>query len=173
MARASFDVRAIETRFITGNESLREIAKDIGLSFSALARHSRLGDWQAKRLTFRNGVTDQAIEHVAERWANKKTEILDEFLVVLRKAIRTFYERLDDKEHPAYITAKDVTLMMNQVLLILGEPTQRTENRNLALNFSADVDPDLLRRLEELTRGDAAGSVEGAAVSYLAGTLPN
>lgn len=173
MARPKFDVKLAETRFVTGTESIRAIAQDLGMSYSAVAEQARKHDWAAKRSAYQNGVSTAVVERVADRWIDQKGEIVDEMLVVLRKAIRKFYERLDDTENPIYIGAKDLPPMMNQMLLLLGEPTSRTENRNLGLSFSAELDPAVLRRLEELTRGDAAGGGDGTPRSYLEGAGPH
>lgn len=173
MARPKYNPAEIETRFVTGTESIRTIAKDIGVSYSALAEMSRKRDWAAKRLTYQNGVSTEVVERVADRWASQKAEIVDEMLVVVRKAIRKFYEKLDDEENPVYIGAKDLPPLMNQMLLLLGEPTSRTENRNLGFTFAAEVDPAVLRRLEELTRGPATGSGDGTSQSYLETTGPH
>jgi hypothetical protein len=173
MPRIKYNVAEVEKRYVTGRESIRTIAADIGIAFSSLAEKSRKEDWAAKRAAYRQMSGEKAVERVADRWANQKAEVVDEMLVVLRLAIRNFYDKLKDTENPPQLNLKDVTLAMNQMLLLLGEPTQRTENRNLGFTFSAELDPELLRRLEELTRGPSAGSSPGTASSYLEGVGPH
>lgn len=173
MPRIRYNVAEVEKRYVTGRESIRTIATDIGIAFSSLADKARKEDWASKRAAYQQMSGEKAVERVADRWANQKAEVVDEMLLVLRLAIRKFYEKLDDKENPPLITLKDVTLAMNQMLLLLGEPTQRTENRNLGFTFSAELDPELLRRIEELTRGSSNGSSPGIAPSYLEGAGPH
>lgn len=173
MPRIRYNVAEVEKRYVTGKESIRAIAGDIGIAFSSLAEKSRKEDWPAKRAAYRQVSGEKAVERVAEQWANQKAVVVDEMLVVLRLAIRKFYDKLQDQENPPLLTLKDVTLAMNQLLLLLGEPTQRTENRNLGFTFSAELDPDLLRRLEELTRGSSNGSSPGTEKSYLEGAGPH
>ena len=173
MPRIKYNADEVERRYVTGKESIRTIATDIGVAFSSLAEKSRKDGWREKRLAYRQVSGEKITERVADRWASQKAEVVDEMLVVLRAAIRKFYERLNDPESTVLITLKDVTLAMNQMLLLLGEPTQRLESRNLGFTFSADLDPELLRRLEELTRGPARTSDSGTPGSYLEGVGPH
>jgi hypothetical protein len=173
MPRIKYNAEEIGRRYITGTESIRSIASDIGVSFSSLAQKARNEDWAAKRAAYQQTSGQLVAERVADRWAAQKAEVIDEMLIVLRKTIRKFNDRLNDTENPPVITTKDVTLAMQQLLLLLGEPTQRTEERHLGFNFTAEVDPELLRRIEELTRGAPDSSDDRIARSYLEGAGPH
>ena len=173
MPRIKYNPEEIARRFITGDESIRAIAKDINVSFRSLAQKARNEDWAAKRAAYKQTSSQLVVERIQDKWAAQKAEVIDEMLIVLRRTIRKYNERLSDEENPPVITTKDVTLAMQQLLLLLGEPTQRTEERHLGFNFTAEVDPELLRRIEELTRGTAPSGDDGAARSYLEGAGPH
>ena len=60
-------LRKLETSYVTGSDSLRELAKKNGVPYKSVARHSKDGGWVEKRNRYRAGVVSDAIDACARK----------------------------------------------------------------------------------------------------------
>ena len=67
----------IKAEYITGEISLRELAKKHNISESKLFRHSKKESWRKKREEYRSEVTAEAIACAGTRAINDFAELLD------------------------------------------------------------------------------------------------
>lgn len=165
----------LEKEYVTGTMSIRGLCRDRGIkSFSQVATVARERGWYQKRETFRNKRSEKTIEKIAENQAELASEIRYEMLTVVRAALYKFAE---DLKRPDYvITASELVKVIQQGLLLIGEPTSRTEEKSLALNASfSDIEPDLLRELFTAARAARSESrATGPAIRQItSGPSPN
>ena len=89
------DWTAIETEYITGRMSYRDIAADKDISLSAIKDHGKQGEWQRKRAEHRQDCTARAADKVAEAVADTAAELKE---LISKAALNTATElnrRLD------------------------------------------------------------------------------
>lgn len=175
MASTKVDYDLLESEYVTGDVSLRELGRRHDISYSAIADQSRKRGWDDKRSAYRDSLARRTYEHTADKWAHQRSEINDELIKVQLATIRAYARQLVAGN--VDLSVKDMTLAVNQLLLLLGEPTTRTEARVLGVNISADandITPELLRRLGEIARSRLAGrELAGPVQPLLTGTRPN
>lgn len=175
MAATKVDYDLLETEYVTGDVSVRELGRRHDISYSAVADQARKRGWEDKRAAYRDSLSQRTYERTADKWAAQRAEINDELITVQLATIRAYARQLVAGN--VDISVKDMTLAVNQLLLMLGEPTSRTEAKVLGVNVSAnasDITPDLLRRLAEVARGRLAGSDVEVPVGLLTtGSRPN
>jgi uncharacterized protein YjcR len=61
------DWKKIETQYVAGDMSLRELARKKGISYSTLSKKASSGGWAAKRENFRDGVANEALARAQAR----------------------------------------------------------------------------------------------------------
>lgn len=156
MRPTKIDYAAIEKEYVTGEESLRELARRHDVAWSSLAAKARRAEWNDKRLAFRDSVNRRSYERTADRFAAEQAEIRNESVMVMRATLRRYAEQLRDKE--VTVNTKDAVAAVGALQLLLGEPTARSENK--VIEFSTGgLAPEDLRRLVEFAR---ARIVEGS-----------
>jgi len=149
MRPTKIDYPAIEKAYVTGEESLRELARRHDASWSSLAAKSRRDNWTDKRAAFRDSVVRRSYERTADKFASEQGEIRNESVMVMRATLRRYAEQLRDKE--VSVNTKDAVAAVQALQLLLGEPTARSENK--VIEFSTGgLAPDDLRRLVEFAR---------------------
>lgn len=149
MRPTKIDYASIEKEYVTGEESLRELARRRGVAWSSLASKSRRDNWTDKRDAFRDSVNRRSYERVADRYAAEQGEIRSESVMVMRATLRRYAQQLQKGE--ISVNTKDAVAAVQTLQLLLGEPTARSENK--VIEFSTGgVAPDDLRRLVELAR---------------------
>lgn len=149
MRPTKINYAAIEKEFVTGEESLRELARRHDVAWSSLASKSRRDAWMDKRSAFRDSVNRRSYERVADRYAAEQGEIRSESVMVMRATLRRYAQQLQKGE--ISVNTKDAVAAVQTLQLLLGEPTARSENK--VIEFSTGgVAPDDLRRLVELAR---------------------
>lgn len=172
MAKVDYD--QLEKEFITGDLSIRKLAEKYGMSFSAVADQARKRDWASKRNDYRGARAIKVYEKTAEKYADDEVQLRHEMITLLRATLGRWAQQLADPNKPPTLTAKDVTEVVKQLVLLTGGATERREEKHLGLNVSIGgpdgLQPEFLRRLLEESRRYAAGDLEGPAGPRIEGT---
>lgn len=84
----------IETQYVAGNMSLKELAKKKGVSYSTLSKKASSGGWAAKRENFRDGVESKALARAQARGVKRMEQLLQATEKMMDNAIAA----LEDNE---------------------------------------------------------------------------
>lgn len=169
--RTVHDYVKLEREYLNGKMSIRELAKSHDIkSYSTLAAYARSHGWYKRRDKIKERTEEKVIERVSEQVAEAETDELMQFrseaLAVARASIYRYAQQMQD---PLFrISAAELVKIVNTGLLILGEPTARTEERRLELTGTlGELPPEFLRRLVEASRPGriiASGSADALPV---------
>lgn len=169
MSARKHDYRALEREYVqTPGLSIRALCRRHGIkSYSSVAAYARApeNDWEGKRARVIAKAEDKAVELVSDRLADEQAELVStvrsEWLTVIRAATYKFAEDLKDPQYK--VSVDSLIKLIDKGLVLLGEPSSRTEERHLALTGSLDgVNPDILRRIAAATRPErVVGRGEG------------
>jgi hypothetical protein len=149
------DYEALEIEFIQGEMTIRELCRQHDIrSWSSVATQSRKREWKRKREDYRRRKTNKTIDKLADVEAERALADREQVALVLQGILARFAERLasEDESKRPIIAPREAILAAEKLLILRGEPTSRTENLNLGLNFSAELPPDVAVALAELAR---------------------
>lgn len=160
MGRAVHDYHLLEREYLNEPElSIRELCKRHNIkSWSAVSLYAKKNGWLERRQAIKERTEEKVIEAVSTRVADIETDLLmtyrDEAVSAVREAIARFREQLKDESYKIHPDA--LLKLMNAGLLLLGQPTSRTEERKLELSGTIEgLPPEVLRRLVEVARPPA------------------
>ena len=169
MPRSGKDFARLEAEYVTGSMSLRQIARDEGLAQSTIARVSRLEGWNSKRDAYRASLSTKAYDLMSSRDAVKLAarnmqmlDIGDKVFTLFEKQIPVWEEQIGQGKTP--IKVQDFKIIAELTRLIIGEPTERKEERSLGLNLHA-FDLGQLERFERAARAALPDAATGNGVS--------
>lgn len=150
------DYRNLEREYITTDISIRALCRKHGIKgYSSVAQFARENGWEEKRARIQGRAQDKLTERVSDQIAEAEASLIEtvrsEWITVIRAATYKFAEDLKD---PSYrIRVDDLIRLIEKGLVLLGEPSDRTEERHLALTGTLEgLGPDFFRRLAESTR---------------------
>lgn len=150
------DYSVLEREYITSDISIRALCKKHDIKgYSSVAQFAREHDWEGKRAKIMGRKEDKMIELTSDSLAAEEVNLVEEvrreWLTVIRAATYKFAE---DLKTPGYhLRVNDLVQLIDKGLVLLGEPSSRTEERHLALTGSLDQLPEeFVRRLAERTR---------------------
>lgn len=66
-----------ESLYVTGDISLSEIAKTLGVSYTLVRKRAKDDNWQRKRDAFRAKVKEKALERASEKDANRLLKVIE------------------------------------------------------------------------------------------------
>jgi len=150
------DYRNLEHEYITTDISIRAICRKHEIKgYSSVAQFSREHGWEEKRAEIQGRKQAKVVERVSEQLAASESELIEtvrsEWLTVIRAATYKFAEDLKDPQYR--IRVDDLIKLIDKGLVLLGEPSERTEERHLALSGTLEgLGPEFFRRLAESTR---------------------
>ena len=167
MSVRKHDYVALEREYVNHPTlSIRALCKKHDIKgYSSVAAYAREHDWDPKRARIQERKEDKMVERVAERMADQELALVDvvreEWLTVIRAATYKFAEDLKDPNYK--VRVPDLISLIDKGLVLLGEPSSRTEERHLAITGSLEGLPDsFIRQLADVTRPQlAAGRGEG------------
>ena len=168
-----YDYNALEREYVQGDMSVRALATAHDIkSWSSVNDQARKRDWNAKRAEYRAKRDEHFIEKAAEQEVDEVLQIREQSMNILRGILARYAERLvskNPKDVPV-IQTREAIAAMRELAAMTGQPTEITENRNLGINFSAELPPELAGALLRLARerGLALGSGMGSAQAALA-----
>lgn len=151
------DYAVLEHEYVTTDVSIRELGRKHDVNWSSVSVQSRRRDWVNKRLAYKDSLARRTWEKVADRSAEDNAAIRSEALLVMRATLHRYAENLRNKE--IVVTTKDAAAAISTILLLIGEPTERSEAKIIEFS-NAGMDAEFLRRLVETAR---AGVIEGTA----------
>lgn len=166
MSKVDYD--QLEKEFVTGDLSIRSLAAKHGMSFSAVAEQARKRDWAAKRQDYKGARAMRTYEKHAAQFADDDAQLRHEMITLLRATLARWAQQLADPNKPPTLTAKDVTEVVKQLVLLTGGATERREEKHLGINLTGalggpdGLQPEFLRRLLEESRRHLPGPVEDA-----------
>jgi transposase-like protein len=167
MSRTLHDYDALELEYIQSDISIRELARKHDIrSYTSVAVQARKRHWEEKRQSFKAKAEEATITTLVMARQKNVAEIHGELLIAVRHAVRRFIKDLAaDKDSGQTVTPRDLMGLIDKFLLLTGQPTSRSENKNLDLHAATDLDgllrgaPEhVLRELAELARENGAGS---------------
>ena len=176
--RTTHDYIKLEREYLNGRMSIRDLAKKHDMSYSTLAAYARAHGWYDRRDRIKERTEEKVVERVSEQIAEEETDELMQFRAdALAVARATIYKYAEQMKDPLFrISTAELVKVINTGLLILGEPTARTEARTLELSGTiGELPPEFLRRLVEANRPGQAisGRTSDALPALPAGTRKN
>lgn len=180
-----YDYVPIRERFIQGNETLSDLAREFGIkSASTLTRRARAENWEARRAEFRRQVDNKSLEAVADKRAQKIADIHMDALEVIHAGILKVAQDMEAREpvmengsvlrdtqgeivyRPlTRYNPRDLAILIEKVLVLTGQPSDINESRQLGINLSAATDGDALRELLNAIRPRASLAGSGSSGS--------
>lgn len=156
MTTRKHDYTTLEREYISTDISIRGLCRKHGIKgYSSVAAFARENGWDEKRERVQNRTSLKVVERMSDRIAEETVSMVEqvrsEWLTVIRAATYKFAEDLKDPNYR--IRVPDLIQLIDKGLVLIGEPSSRTEERHLALSGSlGELSPDILRRLVEGTR---------------------
>jgi hypothetical protein len=158
MSARKHDYTALEREYITTDISIRALCKKHDIKgYSSVAQYAREHEWEEKRERIMGRKADKMVERVSDQLAEAELSLVEEvrgeWLTVIRAATYRFAEQLKDPEFK--IRVPELIALIDKGLVLIGEPSSRTEERHLALTGTLEQLPEeFVRRLAEGTRSD-------------------
>jgi hypothetical protein len=169
MSKVDYDL--LEREYVTTDISIRALAQREGMSWSAVADQARKREWSDKRLTYRREVSKKTIARDAKQFVSESEDLNFEMIQAARAIIYKVLEGMRDGT--ILPQPRDALLAMDKLQLLTGKATERTEAQVVGITSTGGyIDDALLRRLEELTRGQT-GLPSSAPKLRIEGTKPN
>ena len=94
----------IQTEYVAGNKSLRQLAKDKRVSYSTLSKKASEGGWAKKREDFRAGVANGALARAQARGLERMDQLLQATEAMLDTALQTVQ---DQEQFKLWIVTED------------------------------------------------------------------
>ena len=166
MSNRKHDYDLLEREYVSGTMSLRQLAKDHGISHSLVMSKSSQREWKRKRAEFRDQASEKAVTFMADREAYRVTRemaVRDKAIDVIEQALDKLSEDMHAthlvrregqvNEEPVYrLRPNDLVPLLDRLQVMFGKPSTITEERSVGVNVDA-VGPDALRAFIEATRG--------------------
>ena len=170
MSNNRYDYEAMERLYVSGDLSLREVARQFGVhNHSLVSIQSKKREWTRKRQEFQSKATEHAESLMASAEGRKMAreevvrdhaiDAIDEAIMKMRedmKGTRKVFRANEWIEEPlVVIRPADVAMLIDRLQILFGKPSNITEERSLGVNLSAtgSLGPDILRGIVEATRG--------------------
>jgi response regulator RpfG family c-di-GMP phosphodiesterase len=164
----SLDWTNIEHDYVSSDISLRELARRYSCGWSTISLRSKRDKWVDKRQEYKDRVARRSYEKTIDKVADEQADIRHESVLVMRATLRRYAEQL--RTGAVAVTTKDAVSAVQTLLLLMGEPTARSENRIVEFS-TGGIAPEDLHRLVELARSRLVeGSVVESPQPQLEGT---
>jgi len=186
MSQTKYDYEVIRNEFVQGPEiSIRALAERHGIkSWSTLNAQAIKGkesglDWYSERGRFQRSLTEKTLTTMASTIATKKATITIDALDVIHAAIFKMAADMQDRWAtdpknasnriflPGIIVTPDsLAKLLDRLLTLTGNPSQISENRNIGIDLTEQLPPDVARVIADIaaTRGTASRSMGRAAL---------
>lgn len=172
MANRKYAYDDMEREYVQSDTlSMRELARRYGVpNYSLVHQYAKSHKWEEKR-TLRMSKTDEkVIERYADRAAKRADKLEDAFDATVDLIIESIEKvRRDIRETPdkVQVAPRDLALLIDRLLVMKGQPSQITEERNLGLSLSGPVGSEQLAAILELTRGTSVHQRVGSGGSAI------
>ena len=172
MANRKYDYDAMEAEYVGSDTiSLRQIATKYGLNnYSMVSDFAKNHKWTEKRKLRQAKTEEKVMERSADRMARRYDRLEDAFDSTVELIIESIDKvRRDMHEAPEKVNVapRDLALLIDRLLVMKGQPSQITEERNLGLSLSGPVRSDQLAAILELTNGTSVHQRTGPGGSAI------
>jgi hypothetical protein len=167
--RGKYDYDELEKLFIQTEPSvsIRAFAKEHDVPWSAMNVQANQRDWRAKRDQFHARATEKAIAVAGDQMGKKIMEIRSDALDVIHAAILKMAADMQDRTIDVWdhsrnvmvkqtvpgqvITPSDMAKLIDKLLLLTGNPTAISEERNERVTFDfSKLGPELTRAIADV-----------------------
>lgn len=148
-----YDPKTARDLYVVQNSSVREIARQMGVSASSISERSIKEDWKGQRMAYEASIARRSYENMADDVARERTEIVKENVLAARATVRKYLADLSSGK--INVTTRDAVEMMKflvQETTAPGEPSY-ADPRNVT-----PVDQDFLKKLIEASRTKVAAN---------------
>jgi len=162
-SRTKHDYPALRLEYIQSDISVRELCRkhDIA-SWSTVNAIKKREQWDRQRDEFRATTQQREISKLVDERMSTVATIHAELLLAIRAGVHRYVADVQDQKNPQHVSARDLMGLIDKFLLLTGQATSRSENRNLDVHdfggILRDAPPELLRELAELARANGAGA---------------
>lgn len=168
MSNRKHDYDQLEREYVSGDMSLRQLAKDHGMTHSLVMTQSTKRKWSEKREQFREQASEKAVTFMADKEAyrvSREQEVRDKAVDLIEQAIDKLSEdmrathlvRRDGEvaEEPVYrLRPNDLVPLLDRLQVMFGKPNNITEERGLNVTVdTGPAGPEVLQAFIEATRG--------------------
>lgn len=171
--RTKIDYDEAKKRYVMQDQSLRQIARDLGLKSNAsISKRARDEDWAGQRISYKAAVARRSYEASAASIAEQGKEAKDEALLAARLTIRTYIKALNDGEIKP--NSRDAQMWAAWLLTeVTAPPDASTEGPDVKNVTPPNTDD--LRRIVEAAREQvaSAGDLGPAPLVIASPTRPN
>lgn len=149
-----YDPKTAKDLFVVQGHSIREVARQMGASPSAISERSRREDWTGQKMAYEASVARRTYENMAEDVAREKGEILKENVLAARATVRFYLQQLSTGK--VNVTTKDAAEMMRFLVDQAAAPGEvsHADPRDV----TPGADSDFLKRLIEASRSKVAAT---------------
>jgi len=186
MGPTKHDYLSLEREYVEGSMSIRELCRTNDIkSWSAVSTYAKKHVWEDKRVEFRRRLRERETAIVTQRIAETRADIVEKAMTdainVANRAIFAFLDSIEDRwvedpENPDRkvlvpgipIAAGDFVKIMQQIMVLNGQPTKR--EAHLGLTLTGELSPE--QATLELLRDVASAARAGGARSGPTSTSP-
>lgn len=149
----------------------RQIAIKYGVTnYSMVSTYAKAHQWAEKRRLRQAKTEEKVMERSADRVARRFDRLEDAFDSTIELIVEAIEKtRRDMRETPEKVNIRpqDLALLIDRLLVMKGQPSQITEERNLGLSLSGPVRADQLAAILELTAGTSVHQRSGPGGSAI------
>lgn len=166
MANKKYPYEQMEAEYIASNDlSVRELARRYNVpNASLIHEYARRHKWASLRTARQMRTDEKKVQLLGDRMAEREAKLEDTVDLII-DTINDSLDKLrrDMRENPdsVKVTPRDLALLADRVMVLRGQPSQITEERNLGLSLSGTVGSEQLAAILELTRGVASSDRRG------------
>lgn len=178
MSQTRYDYEALKAEYVTGPDiSIRALARKHEIkSWSALQAQANKGkeqglDWDSEKERYQRTLAEKTLQTVTTALATKKAQIIADALDVIHAAIFKMAGDMRDHwvadpQNPSarvfvpgiVITPDSLAKLLDRFLTLTGNPSTISENRNIGLDLTPDLPPDIAQLIAEVAGGRAANA---------------
>lgn len=144
-----YDPKAAKDLYVVQGFSIRQIAKQLAVSPSAISERSIREDWKGQKLAYEASIARRSYENMAEQVASERAAIISENVLAARATIRRYLQDLASGK--VSVTARDAELMM-RFLVAESTPAEGLNHQSKDVTPGAPPDQDFLKRMIEVAR---------------------
>lgn len=148
-----YDPKTAKDLFVVHGSSIREIARQMAVSPSAISERSIREDWKGQRMAYEASISRRTYENMADDVARERVEIVKENVLAARATVRKYLQDLSTGK--INVTTRDAVEMMR---FLVAETTSPGETSNADPRNVTPPDQDFLKKLIEASRSRVAAN---------------
>ena len=178
MSNRRHDYDLMEREYVSGDMSLRELARGHTVAHSLIMNKSKQREWTRKREEFRSRASEKAVTFMADKEGLRRVreaEVRDETIELIAetvqkaradlKATHKVFKNNEWLEEPVYrLHPRDVVALIDRFQVLFGKPSQITEDRSLDVSIGGTATPEVLQQFIDATRGLDAGTDQSSPI---------